>query len=108
MFLAEMGFGVLLPLGMLLVDRVRKSPRLLLLASTLIVLGVAFNRINVFLVAYRPPFAEAMYLPTIAEVLITVGLISTLILVYRALVTIFPVLPSESHDSSTVTSETAA
>jgi len=108
MFLAEMGFGVLLPLGMLLVDRVRKSPRLLLVASTLIVLGVAFNRVNVFLVAYRPPFAEAMYVPTIAEVLITVGLISTLILVYRAVVTIFPVLPSESHDSSTVTSETAA
>jgi Ni/Fe-hydrogenase subunit HybB-like protein len=108
LFLAEMGFGVLLPLAMLLVDRVRKSPRLLLVASTLIVLGVAFNRINVFLVAYRPPFAEAMYVPTVAEVLITVGLISTLVLVYRALVTIFPVLPSESHDSSTVTSETAA
>jgi Ni/Fe-hydrogenase subunit HybB-like protein len=108
MFLAEMGFGVLLPLGMLLVDRVRKSPRLLLVASTLIVLGVAFNRINVYLVAYRPPFVETMYVPTIAEVLITVGLISTLVLVYRALVTIFPVLPSESHGSAAVTPETAA
>ncbi|GMV95012.1 MAG: hypothetical protein AMXMBFR82_47900 [Candidatus Hydrogenedentota bacterium] len=108
MFLAEMGFGVLLPLALLLTPRVRRSPRLLFAAASLIVLGVAFNRINVYLVAYRPPFADSMYVPTIAEVLITVGLISTLILVYRALVTIFPVLPSESHAGTTADSRTAA
>ena len=102
LFLAEMIFGVLIPLGMLLLNRVRRSPRLLFLASTLIVLGVAFNRINVYLVAYRPPYAQSVYIPTVAEVLITVGLISTLVLVYRALVTIFPVLPDEPQDTVNV------
>ncbi len=104
-FLAEMFFGVMLPLGMLLTRRVRRSPRLLFTACALIVLGVAFNRINVYLVAYRPPFAESAYFPSIWEILITAGLISTLVLVYRAVVTIFPVLPDEpdeghSHSAS--------
>lgn len=95
MFLIEMIGGVLLPLAMLVSDRVRRSPRGLFTAATLIVLGVALNRINVFLVAYRPPFAERSYFPSVFEVLLTAGLIATLVLVYRAAVLVFPVL--EAH-----------
>jgi len=98
MFLAEMAFGVMIPLGMLLMHRVRRSPRLLFAACALVVFGVALNRINVYLVAYRPPFADSVYIPSIWEVLITAGLISTLVLVYRAFVTIFPVLPDEPEE----------
>lgn len=95
MFLLEMGVGVLLPFAMLLSSRMRRSPRMLFSASVLIVLGVLLNRINVFLVAYRPPRAGYVYMPTLAEILITVGLIATLMLVYRVMVTVFPVLPKE-------------
>lgn len=102
MFLAEVGLGVILPLVMLLFPFVRRSPGLLFVAASLIVFGVAFNRINLYLVAYRPPYAEHLYVPTIAEVLITAGLISTLILVYRALVMIFPVLPKEHEPAKRV------
>jgi Ni/Fe-hydrogenase subunit HybB-like protein len=91
-FLAELLLGVALPMGLLLVDRVRKSVAGLFTASLLVILGIAFNRINVFLVAYQPPYAERPYVPAITEVLLTVGLVSLLVLVYRAVVMIFPVV----------------
>jgi Ni/Fe-hydrogenase subunit HybB-like protein len=91
-FIIEIVFGVVVPLLMLLSDRVRATPRLLFIASLLIVLGVVFNRINVFLVAYQPPYAVRSYFPSIWEIAVTVGLVSTLMLVYRAIVTYLPVI----------------
>jgi Ni/Fe-hydrogenase subunit HybB-like protein len=93
MYLAEIFFGGFLPMGMLLSDRVRRSPNLLLLNSGLVVVGVAFNRVNVFLVAYQPPFAQKTYFPSFGEIFFTIGMIAALMLVYRAAVTIFPILP---------------
>jgi Ni/Fe-hydrogenase subunit HybB-like protein len=91
-FMVEMLFGVAIPFVMLLSARVRQTPRLLFIAALLVVLGVAFNRINVFLIAYQPPYVTVPYLPSIFEVAVTVGLIATLMLVYRAIVTFFPVI----------------
>ena len=91
-FIIEMVFGVIVPFAMLLSERVRTTPRLLFTAALLIVLGVAFNRINVFLVAYQPPYAVRSYFPSLGEIAVTVGLIATLMLVYRALVTYLPVI----------------
>jgi Ni/Fe-hydrogenase subunit HybB-like protein len=100
MFIAEILIGGFLPMGMLLSEKVKRSPNLLLAASSLVVFGVALNRINVFLVAYQPPFAQKSYFPSIGEIFITVGMVSTLLLVYRAAVTIFPILP-RSHREGT-------
>ncbi|MGE5235087.1 MAG: NrfD/PsrC family molybdoenzyme membrane anchor subunit [Acidobacteriota bacterium] len=97
MFLLEVGLGVLLPLLMLLSSRVRRSPMLLFSAATLVVLGVAFNRINVFLTAYTPVYKLTTYFPSVGEIAVTVGLIAGLLFVYRVLVTVFPVLPGEGH-----------
>lgn len=95
MFLLEMGVGVILPWILLTQPRIRQTPAGLFSACLLIVLGVALNRINVFLVAYHPPYAVSRYVPSIWEILVTIGLISALILVYRVVVTYFPVLPAE-------------
>jgi Ni/Fe-hydrogenase subunit HybB-like protein len=95
MFLIELVGGVLLPLALFSVERVRRSAAGLFAAATLVVLGVALNRINVFLVAYRPPFTDYIYAPSIFEILLTSGLIATLALIYRAAVLVFPVLPAE-------------
>ena len=97
MFLLEMCGGVLLPFVLLLFAEIRRSPLGLLAASGLVVLGVLVNRINVFLVAFRPPYAEGRYFPSIPEILVTAGLIAALVLAYRVCVTVFPVLPSEGH-----------
>ena len=94
-FLVEVVVGVAVPIAMFASTRVRRSPRLLLTAATLTVLGVAWNRIDVFLVAYTPPYATYRYVPSFGEVAVTVGLIAALVLLYRVLVTVLPILPAE-------------
>ena len=91
-FCLEFGLGVLLPLGMLLSRRVRETPAYLFAAALLIVLGVALNRVNVFLTAYHPPFATHTYWPSLWEWLVTAALIATLVLCYRFVVLNFPVI----------------
>ncbi len=95
MLAIEVGVGVFLPLGMLASKRVRTSPGLLFAASCFVIFGVVLNRLNVFLVAYRPPYMSQAYVPSAAEVLVSVGLTAGLILVYRAVVTVFPVFVRE-------------
>jgi len=92
MFVIEMVGGVVVPLVMLLSARVRNSPRWLLVASLLVVLGVALNRINVFLVAWQPLYPVKSYFPSVGEFAVTVGLVSALMILYRVLVTYFPVI----------------
>jgi len=94
MFLTEVGGGIVLPLVLLLSDRVKRSPAALFVASALVVGGVVLNRINVFLVAYTPPYATQSYFPSIAEFGVTAGLICLLVLVYRFLVMNLPVIPA--------------
>lgn len=98
MYWVEMGLGVILPFALLMSVKVRRSPALLFICATLVVLGVALNRVNVFLVAYSPPFSQAGYFPAVGEIAVTAALISTLVLVYRFVVLNFPVL--EAHDKA--------
>ncbi len=97
MFVLEVGVGVLAPLLMLLSEEVRRTPTLLLTASTLVILGVVLNRINVFLVAYTPLYATRPYFPSIWEIAVTVALISGLVLMYRLAVLVLPILPAEEE-----------
>lgn len=94
-YLVEVVVGVILPLFMLLSHRLRRQPRWLFTAAAMVVFGVALNRVNVFLIGYTAPYASAPYVPAWTEVLVTVGLISTLILIYRLFVFHLPVMPVE-------------
>ncbi|MBI5507611.1 MAG: Ni/Fe-hydrogenase cytochrome b subunit [Deltaproteobacteria bacterium] len=98
-FATELVGGIFLPLLLFLLPRVRKSPTGLFVAATLVVLGVALNRVNVFLVAYTPPFADQTDFPSVFEVLVTAGLISTLVLVYRGIAMVFPIFEQPEHGS---------
>jgi Ni/Fe-hydrogenase subunit HybB-like protein len=100
-WLMEMAFGVVVPLLMFRSERVRRSPRLLLLAATLVVLGVVFNRVNVFLIGYLPPYATRAYIPSIGEFAVTIGLIATLMLCYRVVVTFLPVISQPKTEAAT-------
>lgn len=99
LFLIELVAGVLVPLGMFLSDDVRRSSRGLFFAALLVVLGVALNRVNVFLIAYQPPLATTVYVPSAAEFAVTLGLTAGLILAYRVVVTYLPVIasPTPAH-----------
>ncbi|MEW6188456.1 MAG: NrfD/PsrC family molybdoenzyme membrane anchor subunit [Thermodesulfobacteriota bacterium] len=91
-FLVEILIGVILPFVLVLFKRVRASAGWLLMASTIFVLGILLNRINVFLVSYSPPYILKAYFPALGEIFITMGLIATLMFLYRVFVFIFPVL----------------
>ncbi|HNR36382.1 MAG TPA: Ni/Fe-hydrogenase cytochrome b subunit [Candidatus Hydrogenedentes bacterium] len=101
MLAIEVVAGVLVPLVMLVSRRVRKSPALLMSACSLIIAGIILNRLNVFLIAYRPPYMTKAYFPSLVEILVSLGLTATLILAYRAAVTIFPVLTRQDAAAGT-------
>jgi len=92
MFMVEMLFGVFVPFFMLLSARVRNAPRLLFVACLLVVLGVALNRVNVFLVGFQPVYPVKSYFPSLGEFAVTIGLISLLMFCYRVVVTYLPVI----------------
>ena len=96
-WMVEVVVGVILPWMILLTHRLRRQPAWLFSAAAMVVFGVALNRFNVFVIGYKPPYATAPYLPTVYEVLLTVGFISILVLLYRAAIFAFPVLHDESE-----------
>ncbi len=70
----------------------RQSPRWLFITAVLIVLGGALYRFNVYLIGFNPGQGWR-YFPSLAELLITVGIVAFEILGYQVLVKLFPVLP---------------
>jgi Fe-S-cluster-containing dehydrogenase component/Ni/Fe-hydrogenase subunit HybB-like protein len=90
-WLLEVIAGIAIPVAMLMFARVRKSPAGLFIAASLIVAGIIFNRLNVFVIAYRPPYGK-LYVPAFGEFAITCGLFAFLMLGYRLIVTMFPVI----------------
>jgi Ni/Fe-hydrogenase subunit HybB-like protein len=98
-FVAELVLGVILPWLMLLSPRIRASRKGLFTAATLIVAGVVLNRINVFIVGFKPPLSDPGYFPSIGEMMVTFGLIATLMFIYRIAVTYLPVLQGSQEVS---------
>jgi Ni/Fe-hydrogenase subunit HybB-like protein len=99
-FVAELVLGVIVPWLMLLSRKIRRSRRGLFIACSMIVGGVLLNRVNVFVVGYRPPVSESGYFPAVGEILITVGLIAALMLLYRLIVTYLPVISAPAEEVS--------
>ena len=91
-------------------SRKRESVRWLFVSAALIVLGGALYRFNVYLIGFTPGKGWH-YFPSLAELLITVGIVSFEILGYQVLVKILPVLPRlhtrEEHASSSLAVEKA-
>ena len=94
-WLAEIVLGVLLPGFILMTHRLRRQVGWLFTAAALIVFGVALNRVNVFIIGYNPVYADGPYVPAWPEIMVTVGLISLLVLLYRFFVFHFPILHEE-------------
>lgn len=93
-FWLEFGMLTIIPFLMFCSSAVRQSSRWLFIASAMYISGVVLNRCAVFFIAYRPLYAEEAYIPALTEFALTIGLIAALMLAYRAMVTIFPVLPA--------------
>jgi Ni/Fe-hydrogenase subunit HybB-like protein len=97
MFWIEIGVGVIIPTFLFLSHRLRRNPVWLFSSAAMVVFGVVLNRFNVFVTGYTPPYSEGQYFPAWTEVMLTVGMISLIVLLYRIWVFIFPVLPAEEE-----------
>jgi len=91
-FWIEFGLLTVVPFFMFMSSDIRRSPGGLFAAATMYVSGVLLNRCAVFFVAYEPLYAEKAYVPAIGEFALTIGLVSAIAFIYRAVVTFFPVL----------------
>ena len=85
---------VLLVVGALILSRAghRTSPRWLFVSAASIVLGGALYRFNVYLIGFNPG-PGWIYFPSLAEILISVGIVALELLGYQVLVKLVPVLP---------------
>lgn len=91
-FVLEILIGFVIPLRIFMSRKLSRTLHGLFIASSMVILGVVMNRVNNFLIAYNPPFAEKTYYPSIGEISVTVGLIAIEILLYRTFVKIFPII----------------
>ncbi|MSM39250.1 MAG: Ni/Fe-hydrogenase cytochrome b subunit [Geobacter sp.] len=80
-------------------SRMRRSPRWLFITAAMIILGGGLYRFNVYLIGFNPGQGWH-YFPSIAELMITVGVIALELLGYQVLVKLFPVLPNPKHAGS--------
>ena len=110
LFWAEILVGVLLPMVLFAIRKVRHSPTGLLLGALLLLLGMILNRFNVSWFAvehydpitYIPTFmGQVTYVPSLTEVLVSVGIFSAGILAFGLAAKYLPVFESEHHESQT-------
>jgi Ni/Fe-hydrogenase subunit HybB-like protein len=89
-FWTEIGFGLLLPLVLLMLPEVRASRGGLATACALIVAGVLLHRLNVAVIGLRVRHWET-YVPSLGEVAITLGITAAAIFAFGVLARILPI-----------------
>ena len=104
LFWAEILVGVIVPMVWFSNKRNRTDPKALLTGAIITLLGLIFNRFNVSWFAvkhpdpmfYLPTFmGNVKYVPTLPEVLVSVGIFSAGILAFGLLAKYFPVFEDE-------------
>ena len=103
--IAEVAFGVVLPIVIFSIPTLRRSMPWLFAGAALVVLGVVLNRLNVFLIGYSPLDATASYVPAWTEFAVTAGFLAMMVLIYRAVALNFAVI---EHLGPSPSKETAA
>ncbi len=104
LFWAEILIGVVTPLVLFSIKHIRKSPNGLLVGSIILLLGMILNRFDVSWFAvqhpdpltYMPAFMSAVhYIPSLPEVLVSVGIFSAGILAFGLAVKYLPVFEKD-------------
>jgi Ni/Fe-hydrogenase subunit HybB-like protein len=107
LFWMEILIGVFLPIVLFSFRQMRQSPKGLLVGSIILLVGMILNRFNVSWFAvkhpdpltYLPTFmGNVKYIPTIPEVLVSVGIFAGGILAFGLAVKYLPVFESPGHE----------
>lgn len=108
LFWAEILIGVIIPMILFSIERLRQSPRWLMTGATITLLGMILNRFNISWFAvkhpdplyYLPTFMDKVhYFPSLPEVAISAGIFSAGILAFGLAVKYLPVFEDEHHDA---------
>jgi Ni/Fe-hydrogenase subunit HybB-like protein len=87
-------FGII-PVFLLSFKAYRRDPKILFWISWLVIIGLVFNRFNVYLFAVQP-YDGWSYFPSIWEIAITASLISIIFVVYKVMANFYPVMHKDS------------
>ncbi len=90
MFLLEFGLGVVLPVLLLARERFRTNPTWLVTGAFLAVLGFVANRLNVSVTGMERA-AGIRYIPSVMEVIVSLGLVALGMAVFAFVVRTFPI-----------------
>jgi Ni/Fe-hydrogenase subunit HybB-like protein len=93
MFLIEFGLGVVLPVLILVVHRLRHHPRGLVVAAALAVMGFVLHRLNVSVTGLERA-AGLRYLPSWMEVTVSAGLVALGFAAFALAVRYLPIFPA--------------
>jgi Ni/Fe-hydrogenase subunit HybB-like protein len=108
LFWAEILIGVVIPMILFSVKRVRSSANGLLAGAVILLVGMILNRFNVSWLAvqhpdplsYMPVFmGNVHYMPSVPEVLVSVGIFSFGILAFGLAARYLPVFESETDEA---------
>jgi Ni/Fe-hydrogenase subunit HybB-like protein len=89
-FWVEIGFGLLLPLALLIMPEARESRRGLATACGLVLAGVLLHRLNVAVIGLRVRHWET-YTPSMGEIWITLGITAAALFAFGWLARILPI-----------------
>lgn len=99
MFLAEIVLGVIAPMVMLSIPRIRKDVFGLFAAAVMAILGIIMNRLNVSITGIEAA-TGARYLPTWTEASVTLMIVATGFLLFGLAVKFLPVFPEKEPQDS--------
>ena len=97
LFVIEVAFGFVLPFLMFCRKSIRENDRQRTVAAGLAIFGLVLNRFNVSMFAMMDP--NQIYLPSLIESLVTIGLIAAHILFFVLIAKYFPIF---EHHPETV------
>jgi formate dehydrogenase iron-sulfur subunit len=103
LFAIEITLGGIVPLILLAPGSLRRQPALLCTGTLLVAAGIAFNRLNVVLLAQHlvgpmPYVGPELYTPSIVEWGISVGLIAATIFLFGLAARLLPLLPRDESE----------
>jgi c(7)-type cytochrome triheme protein len=105
LFWGEAVLGVLLPMALFAIPKVRRNPHLLFLAAVLTIMGFVINRLNVAITGMEG-WSEAGYFPSWMELAVTIGIVAAGFALFRLAVQHLKVFPEE--EEGTVAARTPA
>jgi Ni/Fe-hydrogenase subunit HybB-like protein len=109
LFWTEILVGAALPLVLFSFKKVRQSPRGLFMGAMAVLLGMILNRFNVSWfgithpdpITYLPTFMSSVhYIPSLPEVLVSIGIFSAGILAFGLAIKYLPVFEAEEHQGT--------